>query len=120
MKTIRHQLLNTIVASAFAVLAVVYPPGARADEMAYLINVTVRPGYHFANAGDALDYGHDICGKVARGLPYGVIMGDVKSDFSTNDEYQASYLIAQSTNELCPALIWQLRNSTAGYRSLGH
>jgi hypothetical protein len=43
-------------------------------------------------------------------------MGDVKDDFSTSDGYQASYLITQAVNELCPAMIWQLRNSAAGYR----
>jgi len=27
------------------------------------------------------------------------------------DYYQASYLISQAVNELCPTLAWQLRNS---------
>jgi hypothetical protein len=31
-------------------------------------------------------------------------------------DYQASYLITQAVNELCPALIWQLRNSATNYR----
>ena len=31
------------------------------------------------------------------------------------DDYQAAYLINQAVNELCPALIWQLRNSAAHY-----
>jgi hypothetical protein len=35
---------------------------ARADSVAYLLNVTVRPGYNFANADDALAYGHGVCG----------------------------------------------------------
>jgi hypothetical protein len=34
------------------------------------------------------------------------IMSEVKTDFATDDEYQASYLIAQAANELCPELIW--------------
>jgi ribosomal protein S17E len=42
-------------------------------------------------------------------------VGDIKGDFNTNDEFQASYLISQAANELCPAQIWQLRNSAAGY-----
>jgi hypothetical protein len=91
-------------------------PHAGADAVAYLVNVTVRPGYNFANADDALAYGHGICDKVAQGRTYAQIMGDVKADFQTADQYQASYLIAQSVNELCPALIWQLRNSAAYYR----
>jgi hypothetical protein len=30
-------------------------------------------------------------------------MGDVKADFQTADEFQASYLVSQAVNELCPA-----------------
>jgi len=47
---------------------------------------------------------------------YGQLIGDVKADFVTADDHQASYLITQSVGELCPALIWQLRNSAAYYR----
>ena len=39
----------------------------------------------------------------------------VKADFHTTDYYQAGYLINQAVNELCPAQIWQLRQSAAGY-----
>ena len=88
----------------------------RADVLAYLVNVTVRPGYNFANADAALSYGHGISDKVSQGRSYAQVMGDAKGDFNTSDEYQASYLISQAVNERCPALIWQLRNSAAGYR----
>ena len=44
------------------------------------------------------------------------MMAGVKSDFNNADDYQASYLINQAVNELCPALIWQLRNSAAHYQ----
>ncbi|WP_236055901.1 DUF732 domain-containing protein [Mycobacterium sp. SM1] len=91
-------------------------PSAHADAVAYLVNVTVRPGYNFVNAGDALSYGYGICDNVLHGQSYAKLVGDVKADFDTSDEYQASYLISQAVNELCPALIWQLRNSAAGYR----
>jgi hypothetical protein len=91
-------------------------PHARADAVAYLVNVTVRPGCNFASADQALSYGHGVCDKVSQGRSYGQVMGDVKADFNTFDEYQASYLISQGVNELCPALIWQLRNSAAHYR----
>jgi hypothetical protein len=91
-------------------------PFARADVVAYLVNVHVRPGYNFPNAQAALDYGYGICDKVSQGRPFPQLMGDVKADFNTSDEYQASYLISQATNELCPALIWQLRNSAAHYQ----
>jgi hypothetical protein len=91
-------------------------PHARADAVAYLVNMTVRPGYNFTTADQALSYGHGICDKVSQGRSYGQVMGDVKADFNTSDEYQTSYLISQAVNELCPALIWQLRNSAAHYR----
>jgi hypothetical protein len=43
-------------------------------------------------------------------------MGQIKFDFDNPDEYQACYLITQAVNEICPVLIWQLRNSAANYR----
>ena len=91
-------------------------PCARADVVAYLVNVTVRPGYNFPNAQAALDYGYGICDKVAAGRGFPQVMGDVRADFNTSDEFQASYLISQAVEELCPALIWQLRNTAAHYR----
>ena len=43
-------------------------------------------------------------------------VGDqVKADFNTADYYQGAYLINQAVNELCPAQIWQLRQSAGGY-----
>lgn len=92
------------------------PAPTQADAVVYLVNVTVRPGYNFANADTALAYGHGICDKVATGREYAQLIRDIETDFDTADDYQASYLIAQAVNELCPALIWQLRNSAAGYR----
>ena len=97
----------------FGIAAAVLTPSARADATAYLVNVTVRPGYDFANADAALNYGHGICDKVSQGRTYAQVIGDIKADFNTTDEYQASYLVSQAVNELCPALIWQLRNSAA-------
>ena len=96
--------------------AVAAAPSGNADAVAYLVNVTVRPGYDFANAADALAYGQGICDGVASRRGYADLMSDVKSDLDTADDYQASYLISQSVNELCPSLIWQLRNSAAHYR----
>jgi hypothetical protein len=95
---------------------VLFAPQARADEVAYLVNVTVRPGYHFANTDDALSYGRGICDKIAKDRLYGLIIGDVTTDFATTDDYQASYLITQAANELCPSMIWQLRRSAADYQ----
>jgi uncharacterized protein DUF732 len=107
----------TLEVIAVAVMALIGPPQAHADAVAYLVNVTVRPGYNFANTDDALAYGHGICDKIAAGQKYADVMAGVKTDFANPDEYQASYLISQAVNELCPALIWQLRNSAAGYRA---
>jgi uncharacterized protein DUF732 len=108
-------VLASVVAFAVAALAAAR---AGADEVAYLVNVHVRSGYNFPNAEAALRYGYGICDKVSQGRRFPELMGDVKADFNTSDEYQASYLISQAVNELCPALIWQLRNSAALYRVL--
>lgn len=44
------------------------------------------------------------------------MMGDVKSDVTPNDEFAANYLVSYAGNLLCPAQIWQLRNSAAHYQ----
>ena len=104
-----------MVWAALCIVTTAAAPGANADAVAYLLNVTVRPGYNFANPDAAVAYGHGICDKVAQVRTYGQILDDVKTDFATSDQYQASYLISQAANELCPAFIWQLRNSAAHY-----
>jgi hypothetical protein len=105
--------------AACPVGALVNAANGHADAVAYLVDVTVRPGYNFANADAAPAYGQSVRDKIVAGRGYAEIMGDVKSDFSTFDEYQASYLITQAANELCPAQIWQLRKSAAIYRPPG-
>jgi Protein of unknown function (DUF732) len=109
-------LVASLAAPALACAALLGSPAAHADTIAYLVNVTVRPGYHFANADDALTYGRGVCARIGSGQSYADVMGQIKSDFNNPDDYQASYLITQAVNELCPALIWQLRNSAANYR----
>lgn len=117
--TVHGRSVASLMLSTTAIFAVsaVLPPHAAADTVAYLVNVTVRPGYNFANADDALAYGHGICDHIAQGRGYADVMADVKADFGTSDEYQASYLITQAVNELCPAQIWQLRRLAAHYRA---
>jgi hypothetical protein len=61
-------------------------------------------------------YRQGICDKVSGGGTYGLIEADKKSDFTTSDEYQASHLIDEAVNELCPAQILQLRNLAAYYQ----
>jgi hypothetical protein len=104
------------VTATLALAPLTWAPYASADAVAYLVDVTVRPGYNFASADATLTYGRGICGQVAQGHTYADVMVAVKSDFDNHDEFQASYLITQAVNELCPALIWQLRNSAANYR----
>ena len=115
-----HITIRTGVIAAFTGLfglGTTLAPQARADAVAYLVNVTVRPGYNFPNADAALAYGHGVCDKVATARTYAQIVDDIKADFRTTDEYQAGYLINQAVNELCPAMIWQLRKSAANYRA---
>ncbi len=88
-------------------------PPSHADVVAYLVNVTVRPGYNFSNADAAIGYGEQICAKVGAGESYSAIIAQIKTDLPTSDDYQAGYLVNQAVNELCPALIWNLRNSAA-------
>lgn len=90
-------------------------PAANADVVAYLVNVHVRPGYNFPNADAAIGYGNSICDRVAAKMSYAQLVDEVNADFHTGDYYQGGYLINQAVNELCPAQIWQLRQSAAGY-----
>lgn len=89
---------------------------APAPEVEYVYDVTVRRHYNFANPGDAIDYGHQICDKVGQGESYAQVMAEVKGDVVPNDEFAANYLVSYAVNLLCPAEIWQLRKSAAGYR----
>ena len=89
--------------------------GAPAPEVEYVYDVAVRRHYNFPN-NDALGYGQGICHKVSQDESYGQIMSDVKNDVAPNDEFAANYLVSYAVNLLCPAEIWQLRNSAARYQ----
>jgi hypothetical protein len=86
-----------------------------APEVEYMYNVSVRRHYNFPN-NDAIGYGYGICDKVTAGEGYAQVMGDVKSDVTPNDEFAATYLVSYAIDNLCPAQLWQLRNSAQGYR----
>jgi hypothetical protein len=122
-RAVRHRLARAAVIGPMALgllgVATTAAPHVRADLVAYLVNVTVRPGYDFASAENALAYGDGICDKVSAGRTYAKLVRDIENDFHTADELQASYLITQAVNELCPALIWQLRATAAHYRPTG-
>lgn len=107
--------LKAATVAAIGVAVVSASPTAHADEVAYLVNVTMRPGYNFPNPDAALAYGQEICDRVSQGASYHDDLAAIKADFATNDDYQAAYLINQAVNELCPELIWQLRQSAAHY-----
>ena len=62
-----------------------------------------------------IGYGQTICDRVSAKMGYAELVNQVKADFRTTDYYQGAYLINQAVNELCPAQIWQLRQSAAGY-----
>lgn len=113
----KRTVRRTIVAVAVFVSPLVLgSPTARADELGYLVNVHVRPGYNFSNADAALGYGYSLCESLGQGEDYSRLALRIKNDFHSNDELQVSYLLSQATQELCPAQIWQLRRSAAGYR----
>ncbi len=49
----------------------------------------------------------------------GPAMGILKNDFTASDECRVSSLEGCSVDYMCPALIWQLRDSAAHYPLLG-
>ncbi|HYO01037.1 MAG TPA: DUF732 domain-containing protein [Mycobacterium sp.] len=116
---LRKPLIALIVAcTAFGVVTQTPAPPAHAapaPEVEYTYNVVVRRHYAFPN-NDAISYGYGICDKVSRGESYPQVMGDVKSDVVPNDEFAANYLVSYAVGILCPAQIWQLRNSAANYQ----
>ena len=118
----RKSVASVVVAAAViggVPLTLATRAGANPDpRVEYVYDVVVRRHYGFPN-NDALSYGHGICDKVGRGEGYGQVMGDVKSDVTPNDEFAANYLVSYAVNLLCPELIWQLRNSAAGYQPPG-
>lgn len=108
-------MLVVVAVSAFAPMPALHAHAAPAPEVEYLYDVAVRRHYDFPN-NDAVSYGHEICDKVGRGENYAQVMCDVKSDVTPSDEFAANYLVSYAVNLLCPAEIWQLRNSAAGYQ----
>jgi hypothetical protein len=117
MSTTRRGSVVAALALSASSLAVCLPPQAAAvpaPEVEYVYNVMVRRHFDFPN-NDALGYGWGICDKVTRGVPYPEVMGDTKRDVFPNDEGAANYVVSYAVGILCPAQIWQLRNTAAGY-----
>jgi uncharacterized protein DUF732 len=86
-----------------------------APEVEYTYDVVFRRHYAFPD-NDAIGYGYGICDKVRNGEAYPQVMADVKNDVTPNDETSANYLVSNAVGILCPAQIWQLRNSAANYQ----
>src|SRR3954451_7079364 len=115
-RALRSCAMRWLLGAVIAGLSIVaLAPPANADVVAYLVNVHVRPGYNFPNADAAIGYGNSVCDRVAAKMSYAQLVDQVKADFNTADYYEGAYLINQAVNELCPAQIWQLRQSAAGY-----
>ena len=86
-----------------------------APEVEYTYNVTVRRHFVFPN-NDALGFGWRICDQMRNGAGYRQVISDVKRDIVPDDEASANYLVSYAVGILCPAQIWQLRNSSAHYQ----
>lgn len=104
-------LLSPLVGVYIAPPAVAVP----APEVEYVYNVMVRRHFDFPN-NDALGYGWGVCDKVTRGAKYADVLADTKRDVFPNDEQAANFVVSNAVGILCPAQIWQLRNSAAGYQ----
>ncbi|OBJ94634.1 hypothetical protein A5638_24480 [Mycolicibacterium fortuitum] len=114
----RAKTLLALMIGSTALGAVAPAPLAHAvpaPEVEYTYNVMVRRHYAFPN-NDAIGYGHQICHKVSTGTSYPQVMGEVKNEVAPNDEASANYLVSYAVGILCPAQIWQLRNSAAQYQ----
>lgn len=99
-------IAQTLAPPAFAVPA---------PEVEYVYNVVVRRHYAFPN-NDALGYGFGICDRVRGGESYAEVVADVRTDVLPSDEQSANYLVSYAVGILCPAEIWQLRNSAASHQ----
>lgn len=112
---LKATIVSTLAGAALAG-GLATPAVASADQIGYIINVTLRPTYNFANAQAALDYGYGLCDRINAKTSYTDMARQIKADFNTGDDFTVSYLLSQATQELCPAQTWQLRQSAAGYR----
>ena len=120
MTRCRSVVAGIATAAVFGAVAQTLAPPAVAvpgPEIEYVYNVIVRRHFDFPN-NDAIGYGFAICDKVSRGESYSQVLGAVKSDVFPNDEQAANYVVSYAVGILCPAQIWQLRNSAAGYQPL--
>jgi hypothetical protein len=107
----RSSLAAILVAVGMGTAAITVAPATHADQIGYLVNVHARPGYTFADAQQALDYGYSVCDRVAANTHFADLVNQVDADLDTSDQYESTYLIGQAVDQLCPADLWQLRQS---------
>jgi hypothetical protein len=115
----RVKYVAALCVAAIGGAAAAQVPAAHANpdpRVEYLYDVSVRRQYTFPGNTDAVSYGFGICQKVTGGESYAAVVGDVKNDTASSDEYAASYLVSNAVNFLCPEQIWQLRKSAANYQ----
>lgn len=117
-KSVAALLVVAAAVGGVAQTSAVQVHAAPAPEVEYMYNVTVRRHYNFPR-NDAVGYGRGICDKLRSGDSYVQVMDDVKNDGTASDDSAANFLVSYSVNLLCPDLIWQLRNSSSGYRRQG-
>ena len=79
-------------------------PDEPAPEIEFTYNVAFRRHYQFPN-NDAVGYGRSICDAVQRGDAYSVVVADVRTAITPNDEESVNYLISNAVDILCPAQI---------------
>jgi hypothetical protein len=115
VNTLATLMIGSTVLGAGALLSAPSARAVPAPEVEYTYNVTVRRHYAFPH-NDALGFGWRICDNVQNGASYRQVMSDVKHDVVPNDEASANYLVSYAVGILCPAQIWQLRNSAAHYQ----
>ena len=115
MKSLVRVLSVGLMSGVMSVAGFAGPPAAHADEAGFAINVLMMRSFPFANPGVAVAYGWTVCDRVRGQVSYADLMNQVRTELQTT-EFLGGFLINQAVEELCPAQIWQLRESAAGYR----
>ena len=115
MKSLVRALSVGLLSGLVSVGGLVGAQTAHADDVGFLVNVFQMNAFPFPNAETTLAYGQSICTRVETKMPYAELIGQVRGELNIS-EFLAGYLISQAAEELCPAQIWQLRQSAAGYK----
>ena len=115
MRTGLKATIVSTLAGAPWLVSLAIPAVASADQIGYIINVTLRPTYNFANAQAALDYGYGCADRINAKTSYTDTAADQGRLQHQRRAHGLAYLLSQAAQELA-AQTWQLRRSAAGYR----